>query len=69
MARRCNAGMNKIMQRDTAGFFRFAALQSTPGKKLLVRCVAEAPAVECQAGRFTSCVCVWGGGGFALCVL
>jgi predicted DCC family thiol-disulfide oxidoreductase YuxK len=34
---RCNLGMTKVMQRDTSGIYRFAALQSKPGQQLLVR--------------------------------
>eukprot|EP00246_Nothoceros_aenigmaticus_P006097 TRINITY_DN1885_c0_g1_i2.p1 TRINITY_DN1885_c0_g1~~TRINITY_DN1885_c0_g1_i2.p1 ORF type:complete len:119 (-),score=12.52 TRINITY_DN1885_c0_g1_i2:445-801(-) len=33
----CNGTVNFVVDRDDAGLFRFAALQSGPGKALLVR--------------------------------
>jgi predicted DCC family thiol-disulfide oxidoreductase YuxK len=40
----CNATVNFIIDRDPAGYFRFAALQSEPGAATLARHGAAAPA-------------------------
>eukprot|EP00878_Enallax_costatus_P032525 GHUV01035749.1.p1 GENE.GHUV01035749.1~~GHUV01035749.1.p1 ORF type:complete len:198 (+),score=38.37 GHUV01035749.1:122-715(+) len=34
----CNGGVNFVLDWDKAGVYRFAALQSNPGRQLLVRC-------------------------------
>jgi predicted DCC family thiol-disulfide oxidoreductase YuxK len=52
--------MNRILQRDTAGVFRFAALQSAPGRNLLVRCVAADSVAEALLGAR---LVHWAGGG------
>lgn len=34
----CNGGVNRVLDCDTQGVFRLAALQSGPGRQLLARC-------------------------------
>eukprot|EP00775_Hariotina_reticulata_P013275 gene13275-13406_t len=34
----CNGGVNFVLDWDTEGVYRFAALQSKPGRRLLMRC-------------------------------
>ena len=34
----CNSAVNFIIDRDTAGYFRFAALQSEPARRILADC-------------------------------
>lgn len=34
----CNRGVSRLLRRDKRGVYRFAALQSTPGRQLLARC-------------------------------
>eukprot|EP00879_Flechtneria_rotunda_P012414 GHRR01012963.1.p1 GENE.GHRR01012963.1~~GHRR01012963.1.p1 ORF type:complete len:122 (+),score=20.83 GHRR01012963.1:309-674(+) len=40
----CNGGVNFVLDWDKQGAFRFAALQSRPGRQLLMRCGPAAAA-------------------------
>ena len=55
----CNTAVNFIIDRDAAGYFRFAALQSEEARPLLSRCGAPAGALETET--LESIVVVEGG--------